>query len=50
MKKNLSNQNHADISVMAAFRKQVTHFFGIDVVYQIVEVNEAWSDVRVIKI
>jgi len=28
----LSNQNHADISVMAAFRKQVTHFFEIDVV------------------
>jgi len=32
MKQLLRNQNHADISVMAASRKQVAHFFVIDVV------------------
>jgi len=36
MKQNLPNQNHADICVMAASRKQVTHLLGIDVVQQIV--------------
>ena len=36
MKKILRNQIHADISVMAASRKQVTHVLRIDVVQQIV--------------
>jgi len=41
MKQILRNQNHADISVMAASRKQVTHLLGIDVVQQIVYDHEA---------
>jgi len=32
MKQILRNQNDADISVMTASRKQVTHLLGIDVV------------------
>jgi len=32
MKHILRNKNHAEISVMAASRKQVTHLLGIDVV------------------
>jgi len=32
MKQILRKQNYADISVMAAPRKHVTHLFGIDVV------------------
>jgi len=35
MKQILRNQNHADISVMAASRKQFAHLLGIDVVQQI---------------
>ena len=46
----LCDQNHADVSVMAAFRKQVTHLLGIDVVQQIVEDHEARSAARVFKI
>ena len=41
MKEVLRDQNHADVSVMAAFRKQVANLFGIDVVQQIVENHEA---------
>jgi len=36
MKQILRNQNHADISVMAASRKQVAHLLGIDIVKKIV--------------
>ena len=42
-------QNLADVSVMAAFRKQVTHFLGIAVVQQIVEDHEARSTASVFK-
>jgi len=41
MKEILSNQNHADNSVMAASRKQVTHLLGLDVVEEIVYNHEA---------
>ena len=50
MKEVLCDQNHADVSVMAAFRKQVTHLLGIDAVQLIVEDNEARSAVSVFKI
>jgi len=36
MKQILRDQNDADISEMAASRKQVTHLLGIDVVQQMV--------------
>jgi len=36
MKQILRDLNYADIAVMAASRKQVTHLLGIDVVQQIV--------------
>ena len=36
MKQILRNQNHADISVMAASRKQITRFLGIHIVQHIV--------------
>ena len=41
MKEVLDDQNDADVSVMAAFREQVAHLLGIDVVQQIVEDHEA---------
>jgi len=41
MKQNLRNQHHADISVMAATRKQVTHLLRINVVQVIVQDHEA---------
>ena len=50
MKEVLRDQNHADVSVMAAFRKQVTLMLGIDVVQQIVENHEARSTESVFKI
>ena len=43
MKEVLCDQNHADIPVMAAVSKEVTHLLGIDVVQQIVEDHEARS-------
>jgi len=39
----LRDQNNADVSVMAAFRKQVAYLLGIDVVQQIVEDHNARS-------
>jgi len=36
MKQNLRNRNFADIAVMAASRKQVTHLLRIDVVQLVV--------------
>ena len=50
MKEVLCDQNHADVSVMAAFRKQVTHLLGVDVVQQILEDLEARSAASVFKI
>ena len=50
MKEVLCDQNHADVSVMAVFRKHVTHLLGIDVVQQIVEDHEARSAASVFKI
>jgi hypothetical protein len=40
VKEVLRDQNDADVSVMAAFRKRVAHLLGIDVVQQIVEDHE----------
>jgi len=39
----MCDQNYAHVSVMAAFRKQVTQLLGIDFVQQIVEDHEARS-------
>jgi len=50
VKEVLCDQNYADVSVMAAFRKQVTHMLGIDVVQQIVEDHDARSAASVFKI
>ena len=50
MKDILGYQNDADVSVMAAFRKQVTHLLGIDVVQHIVEDHEARSAASVFKV
>ena len=50
MKEVLCDQNHADVSVMAAFRKQVTHLLGKDVVQQIVEDQDARYAASVFKI
>jgi len=50
MKEILRNQNHADISVMATSRKQVTHLLRINVVYQIVKDHVARFAVRVTKV
>jgi len=50
VKEVLCDQNHADVSVMAAFRKQVTHLLGLDVVKQIDEYHEARAAASVFKI
>ena len=50
VKEVLCDQNYADFSVMAAFRKQVAHLLGIDVVQQIVKDHEAQSAASVFKI
>jgi len=50
MKEVLCDQNHANVSVMTAFRKQVTHLLGINIVRQIVEDREARSAASVFKI
>ena len=50
MKEILREQDYADISVTAAFRKQVTNLLRINVVYQIVEDHEARSTLRVVKV
>ena len=50
MKEVLCDQNHADVSVMAAFRKHVTHLLGIDVVQQIVEDHKAPSAANVFEV
>jgi len=42
MKQILRNQNHADICMTDASRKQVAHLLGIDVIQQIVYDHEAW--------
>ena len=47
MKEILRDQYHTDISVMAAFLKQVAHLFRINVIYQIVEDHEALSAMHV---
>ena len=49
MKEVLCDQNHADVSLMATFHKQVAHLLGIDVVQQIVEDHEARSTASVFK-
>ena len=49
MKEVLRDQNDAEVSVMAAFREQVAHLLGIDVVQQIVEDHEARSAASVFK-
>ena len=50
MKEVLRDQNDADVSVMAAFRKQVAHLLGLDVVQQFVEDHEARSTESVFKV
>jgi len=50
VKEVLCDQNHADVSAMAAFRKHGTHLLGIDVVQKIVEDHEARSAMSVFKI
>ena len=49
MKEVLRDQNDADVSVMAAFRKQVAHLLRMDVVQQIVEDHVARSTASVFK-
>ena len=46
----LCDQKYADVSVMAGFRKHVTHLLGIYVVQQIVEDHEEQLAARVFKI
>jgi len=50
VKEVLCDQNHTDVSVMAAFGKHVTNLLEIDVVQQIVEDHGARSAASVFKI
>jgi len=49
VKEVLRDQNDADVSVMAAFREQVAHLLGMDVVQQIIKDHEARPNESVFK-
>ena len=50
MKKILGNQDDTNVSVLTAFCEQVIHFFGINVVKQIIEDDEARSALCFVKV